>query len=250
MKLTGDTAILDVPVPFLTGRSLEKGEHDAFYVPDVSGKSASLYEHCILALSYSHRLGSHGLPLMGTGDWNDGMNRVGEAGRGESVWLGWFLCRTLTMFAEIAGSRRDGRRATKFLRWRDALAVSLDRSGWDGEWFRRAYFDDGTPLGTAAAHECRIDAIAQSWAVLSGVADADRAREAMTSVEHHLLDWDDRIACLFWPPFSHHHPNPGYIQSYPPGIRENGVSIRTERSGLSMRSRNCGRRNWPRGCLG
>ena len=222
VKLTGDASILDVPVPFLTGRALEKGEHDAFYVPDVSGRSASLYEHCVLALSYSHRLGSHGLPLMGTGDWNDGMNRVGEGGKGESVWLGWFLCRTLTTFAEIAGSRRDGRRAAKLLRWRDALAVSLDRSGWDGAWFRRAYFDDGTPLGTVDADECRIDAIAQSWAVLSGVADADRAREAMTSVERHLLDWDDRIACLFWPPFSHHIPNPGYIQSYPPGIRENG----------------------------
>jgi cyclic beta-1,2-glucan synthetase len=222
VKLTGDRSILDESVPFLSGRALEKDEHDAFYIPDVSSKAATLYEHCALALSYSYRLGSHGLPLMGTGDWNDGMNRVGEGGKGESIWLGWFLCRTLASFAEIAAWRRDGRRAAKFLRWRDALAVALDQSGWDGSWFRRAYFDDGTPLGTAAAGECRIDTIAQSWAALSGVANVDKARQAMASVENSLLDWDDRIACLFWPPFSHHSPNPGYIQSYPPGVRENG----------------------------
>ena len=222
VKLTGDTSILDERVSFLKGRQLEQGEHDAFYIPEVSSHRATLYDHCVLGLSRNAKSGVHGLPLMGTGDWNDGMNRVGEHGKGESIWLGWFLCSTLTVFEEIATARRDLARAGQFAARRAELAGAIDRKGWDGAWFRRAYFDDGTPLGTVAAEECRIDTIAQSWAILSGVAAPDKALTAMANVETHLIDWTDRIAQLFDPPFRHHVPDPGYIQGYPPGIRENG----------------------------
>jgi cyclic beta-1,2-glucan synthetase len=223
VDVCGDTAILDVDVPFLDGRPLADGEHDAYFVPSVSESSAPLFEHCVRALEQSLALfGSHGLPLMGTGDWNDGMNRVGEAGGGESVWLGWFLCATLVAWAPLVRARGDSARAKRWLARAEALRRALESAGWDGEWYRRAYFDDGTPLGSAANDECSIDAIAQSWSVLSGVANAGRSERAMAALDSRLIRRDDGVALLFTPPFDHTPLDPGYIKGYPPGIRENG----------------------------
>jgi len=219
---SGDAAVLDEIVPFLEGASLSPGQHDAFFQPLVSDRAASLFEHCALGLDQALALiGAHGLPLIGTGDWNDGMNRVGEAGRGESVWLGWLLLRTIALFAPLA-EIRDPNRARH---WRDAAAAmreALEREAWDGEWYRRATFDDGTWLGSSQCAECRIDSIAQSWAILSEAADPARAAKAMAAVETHLVRGDQGIACLFSPPFDAPERDPGYISAYPPGIRENG----------------------------
>lgn len=222
IETTADRAVLDEFVPFLEGPALAAGEHDSFFQPIDSDESASLYEHCALALDCSLSLGSHGLPLIGTGDWNDGMNRVGEAGRGESVWLGWFLYRTLLTFAGIAHSRGD---LTRTQRWRshaESLQSALEARAWDGNWYRRGYFDDGSPLGSVHNTECRIDSIAQSWAVLSGAAAPDRATRAMESMGEQLIEPGEKLALLFTPPFNHSLPDPGYIKGYPPGIRENG----------------------------
>jgi cyclic beta-1,2-glucan synthetase len=222
VKVTGDRDILDEVVPFLEGQSLAPGEHDAFFQPALSEESATLYEHCARALDRSLPHGAHGLPLMGTGDWNDGMNRVGEGGKGESVWLGWFLLSTLKAFAPVAGERGDTKRATA---WRDRvkkLQASLEKHGWDGNWYRRGFFDDGTPLGSAQNEECRIDSIAQSWAVLSGVGAPERATAAMDESYRQLVRQKDSLALLFTPPFDKTPKDPGYIKAYPPGIRENG----------------------------
>ena len=224
---SGDTAVLDESVPFLDGPALRPGEHDAFFQPMTADESASLFEHCARGLDQSLALtGSHGLPLIGTGDWNDGMNRVGQEGRGESVWLGWLLVRTIALFAPLA----DGRDPDRARRWRghaEALRQALEREAWDGAWYRRATFDDGTWLGSAVCGECRIDSIAQSWAVLSGAADPARAATAMASLDQRLVRRDDGLALLFTPPFDR--PpfdetvrDPGYIRGYPPGLRENG----------------------------
>ncbi len=223
VEVTGDHAVLDVAIPFLEGRSLAAGEYDAYFVPGVSETSAPLFEHCVRALEQSLDLfGAHGLPLMGTGDWNDGMNRVGEGGRGESVWLGWFLYATLQAFAPLARARGDAERAERWLRRAEALREALESTAWDGEWYRRGYFDDGTPLGSASSDECSIDAIAQSWSVLSGAADATRAERAMAALDARLIRREDKLALLFTPPFDHTALDPGYIKGYPPGIRENG----------------------------
>ena len=187
VNTTGDAAILDEVVPFLEGQHLGAHEHDSFYTPSISDQSATLFEHCSRALDQSLSLGRHGLPLIGTGDWNDGMNRVGEKGEGESVWLGWFLYTTLQAFAVIADNRRLGDQAAK---WRDHAAdlkTSLAGEAWDGGWYRRGFYDDGTPLGSAASEECRIDSIAQSWAVLSDASDESRNRIAMAAVERQLI---------------------------------------------------------------
>ena len=219
---TGDGAVLDEPVPFLDGPALEPGAHDAFFQPMPAELSASLFEHCARGLDQCLELtGPQGLPLMGTGDWNDGMNRVGEAGRGESVWLGWLLLRTLALFAPLA-AERDPERAQ---RWQDHAAKlrrAMERHAWDGDWYRRATYDDGTWLGSAEAAECRIDSIAQSWAVLSGAADPARAALAMAALDRELIRRDDRLALLFTPPFDQAPGDPGYIKGYPPGLRENG----------------------------
>ena len=167
-------------------------------------------------------MGEHGLPLIGTGDWNDGMNRVGAMGRGESVWLGWFLYATLVAFAPLARARGQRTRETQWLTHAATLRSSLERESWDGEWYRRGYFDDGTPLGSAGSTECRIDSIAQSWSVISGAADPIRAARAMTAVESHLIRRNAGLALLFAPPFDRTVLDPGYIKGYPPGIRENG----------------------------
>ena len=219
---SGDVAVLDVTVPFLDGPALQDGESDAFFVPSDAGESAPLFEHCARALDlYLQRTGVHGLPLIEGGDWNDGMNRVGEDGKGESVWLGWMLVRTIDMFAPIAESRDPVRAG----RWRAHAALvreALDREAWDGQWYRRATFDDGTWLGSKHSEECRIDSIAQSWSVLAGGADPARAAMAMTSLEDRLIRRDDALALLFWPPLDKTPLDPGYIKGYPPGLRENG----------------------------
>jgi cyclic beta-1,2-glucan synthetase len=222
VETTGETAVLDEPVPFIEGPPLAPGEHDAYFLPMPAEDSATLFEHCARALERSLAVGVHGLPLIGTGDWNDGMNRVGEHGRGESVWLGWFLCATLRAFAPLAEVRGEAARAATWSAHAAALQQALERDGWDGEWYRRGYFDDGTPLGAAASDECRIDAIAQSWAVISGAADPGRAKRAMAAVDELLIRVDDRLALLFTPPFDRTTLDPGYVRGYPPGIRENG----------------------------
>jgi cyclic beta-1,2-glucan synthetase len=222
VEVTGDRHVLDEMVPFLEGPALREGEVDAFFQPTLSDEQATLFEHCARALDQSLALGSHGLPLIGTGDWNDGMNRVGEHGKGESIWLGWFLHAALTEFARLADGREEQTRAANWRRHTAALAEALARDGWDGEWYRRAYFDDGTPLGSASNDECRIDAIAQSWGVISCAAEPTRAAQAMAAVDQNLIRRDDRVALLFTPPFDQTPLDPGYIKGYPPGIRENG----------------------------
>ena len=222
VDVTGDRTVLDEKVPFLEGQTLEPGEHDNFFNPTVSDQKATVFEHCALALDASLALGVHGLPLIGTGDWNDGMNRVGEKGAGESVWLGWFLYAALTAFIPLAEARQETVRASKWSAHAAALQASLEREAWDGEWYRRAFFDDGEPLGASANEECRIDSIAQSWAALSGAGARDRAAKAMSAVERELIRRDDGLALLFAPPFDKTALDPGYIKGYPPGIRENG----------------------------
>jgi cyclic beta-1,2-glucan synthetase len=222
VTVTGDDAVLDETVAFLEGPGIAPGEADRFFTPDASAQAASLYEHCALALDTSLTLGGHGLPLMAGGDWNDGMNRVGQAGRGESVWLGWFLHATLGRFAGLADARGDAARAG---RWRDhgrALAGALDAEAWDGDWYRRGWYDDGAPLGSASNEECRIDQIAQSWAVISGAGEPARAARAMAAVERELIAPGEGLALLFTPPFDKTPLDPGYIKGYPPGLRENG----------------------------
>ena len=222
VEVTGDLHVLDEMVPFLEGRTLHEGENEAFFQPTVSAARATLFEHCALALDQSLACGSHGLPLIGTGDWNDGMNRIGEKGKGESIWLGWLLHAALTAFARLADGRDEQTRAAEWRRHTAALGDALEREGWDGDWYRRAYFDDGTPVGSAASSECRIASIAQAWSVISRAADPTRAARAMAAVEKYLVRHDDGLALLFTPPFDKTPLDPGYIKGYPPGIRENG----------------------------
>jgi len=222
VAVTGDLSVLDEMIPFLEGPVLREGERDAFFEPAISQKSASLFDHCALALDKSLATGTHGLPLMGTGDWNDGMDRVGEGGKGESVWLGWFLYSTLVTFAQIAERRGESARTHEWLQHTADLKDALDQQGWDGDWYRRAYFDDGSPLGSIVNSECRLDSIAQSWAVISGAGEPARAQRAMAAVDKYLVRRDDLLALLFTPPFENALPDPGYIKGYPRGIRENG----------------------------
>jgi cyclic beta-1,2-glucan synthetase len=209
LRTTGDVTMLDEEVAWLDGPSLEEGQAEAYFEPIQSEDRATLYEHCALALDRSLAVGSHGLPLIAGGDWNDGMNRVGREGRGESVWLGWFLHVNLTEFARIADGRGEAERAASWRSRADSLRTCLEAEAWDGEWYKRAFFDDGTPLGSAQNDECQIDSIPQSWAVLSGAADPQRARRAMASVEQRLVRRDDRLALLFSPPFDRTTLDPG-----------------------------------------
>jgi cyclic beta-1,2-glucan synthetase len=222
LEVTGDTTLLDEMVPFLEGPALAEGQHELYFEPRMSEMRATLFEHCARALDRSLTVGSHGLPLMGTGDWNDGMNRVGQKGRGESVWLAWFLHTVLREFAKVAAQRGEHVRAETWRLHVSALKAAIERDGWDGEWYRRAYFDDGTPLGSAADPECRIDSIAQSWGVISGAADPGRGVRAMAAVEQHLVNRRDGLILLLTPPFDRMSRDPGYIKGYVPGIRENG----------------------------
>jgi cyclic beta-1,2-glucan synthetase len=222
IQLTGDREILDAEIPFIEGPPLPRDRHDAFYEPAIGKQKASLFEHCKRGLEGSLYMGEHGLPLIGTGDWNDGMNRVGEHGKGESVWLGWFLYSTLMGFAPLARERGDLALASAWLGHAARLRTALEQHGWDGEWYRRGFYDDGTPLGSANNDECRIDAIAQAWGVISGAANPARAAQAMESLETHLLRRDPPLALLFTPPFEKSLQEPGYVKGYPRGIRENG----------------------------
>ncbi len=219
---TADTGVLDEPVHFLEGRPVSP-EDDSYYdLPGRSAEAGSLYEHCVRAVTHGLRFGARGLPLMGSGDWNDGMNLVGMGGKGESVWLGFFLCEVLRQFSPLARARGDAAFAKRCESEGARLRQSLEQHGWDGEWYRRAYFDDGTPLGSARGAECRIDSLSQSWAVLSGAGDAQRARTAMQAVDERLVRREDALVQLLDPPFDKSNLDPGYIRGYVPGVRENG----------------------------
>lgn len=221
LNVTGDSGVLNEEVPFLQSPPLEPHEQERYETPAVATTSATLYEHCRRAVVRGLRTGPHGLPLMGCGDWNDGMNRVGELGQGESVWVGWFLLVLLRDFLPLMHSRGDGPAAQEFQGRADAIRHALEQHAWDGQWYRRAYFDDGTPLGSAQNDECQIDSIAQSWAVFAG-ASPDRCQQAISAVCDRLVKWDDRLVLLFTPPFNQTMLDPGYIKGYLPGIRENG----------------------------
>jgi cyclic beta-1,2-glucan synthetase len=223
VRTTADASVLDEYVPFLTMRPLAPDEHEAYELPQVADEHGSVYEHCLRALRRACTTGAHGLPLIGIGDWNDGMNRVGVEGRGESVWLAWFLITTLRAFAGHAEARGDDAVARQFRRQANAYVEAVEAHGWDGAWYRRAYFDDGTPLGSLGSDECRIDSIAQSWSVISGAALPERQTEAMRSLEEHLVREDARLIMLLTPPFDETPNDPGYIKGYLPGVRENGA---------------------------
>ncbi len=222
VTVTGDTGVLDESVQFLEGRPVNADEESYYDLPQGSAEFGTLYEHCLRAIKHGLKFGEHGLPLIGCGDWNDGMNLVGVKGKGESVWLAFFLYHVLQRFAELARRRGDAGSAEQFTAEAAQLQQSIELHGWDGDWYRRAYFDDGTPLGSATNQECQIDSIAQSWAVLSGAAHPARARLAMDSVDHRLVRRDQRLIQLFDPPFDKSALEPGYIKGYVPGVRENG----------------------------
>jgi len=222
LEATGDRSILDEQVPYLTAPALEPGQDEVFLQPEPAGETADLFDHCCRALDRSLSRGAHGLPLFGTGDWNDGMNRVGREGRGESVWMGFFLVTIIDGFLPLCLARDDQERATRYRVYRDQLIHTLNESGWDGGWYRRGYYDDGSPLGSWENKECAIDALAQAWSVLSGVAPTDRARQAMDAVEEHLIDDEQRLIRLLTPPFVDTDHDPGYIKGYVAGVRENG----------------------------
>jgi len=222
VTLRGDTGVLDERVPFLEGRAVNPTEDSYYDLPARSEESATLYEHCVRAIENGLRFGAHGLPLMGSGDWNDGMNLVGDGGRGESVWLAFFLYDTLQRFAGIASLKADEPFAERCRSQAAALLEHIEASGWDGAWYRRAYFDDGEPLGSATNPECQIDSLPQSWAVLSGAGDPSRRRQALAAVDARLVRRDLRLIQLFDPPFSSSALEPGYVKGYVPGVRENG----------------------------
>ncbi|TKB26004.1 glycosyl transferase [Desulfopila sp. IMCC35006] len=222
VRTTGDTDILLAEIPFLQGGLLADDQHELFSTPDITQEHATLFEHCRRAVNRGLTAGPHGLPLMGTGDWNDGMNLVGAKGKGESVWLAWFLCDCLQGMAELATLMQQPELSQAYREKRSVLAAQVEKSAWDGAWYLRGTFDDGTPLGSNRNSEARIDSLPQSWAWLSGVADPKRAGEAMESAWHHLVHEDEGLTLLFTPPFDHSEPSPGYIRGYPPGVRENG----------------------------
>jgi cellobiose phosphorylase len=219
---TGDTGVLDETIRFLEGRELNPEEESYYDQPQQSAESASLYDHCVRALKNGLRFGAHGLPLMGCGDWNDGMNLVGREGRGESVWLAWFLIQNLHQFAGLARNRGDTAIVDLCVQQAAVLQENIEKNAWDGDWYRRAYFDDGTPLGSATNDECQIDSISQSWAVLSGAGEPSRARQAMAAIDEYLVRRDAQLIQLLTPPFDHSALEPGYIKGYVPGVRENG----------------------------
>jgi cellobiose phosphorylase len=222
VEATADTEILDVAISFIDGPPLKDGELEAFFAPSISSDRASLFEHCRRAIEKGATSGPTGLPLIGTGDWNDGMNRVGKDGRGESVWLAWFLIDILKRFARICDNRGEQQFAADCRARAAGLAATVERTSWDGQWYRRAYFDDGTPIGSKQDDEAQIDSLPQSWSVISDAANPDRAARAMQSVEEYLIRKKDKLVLLFTPPFDHSTPHPGYIMGYPPGVRENG----------------------------
>ncbi|HSL55546.1 MAG TPA: glucoamylase family protein [Pyrinomonadaceae bacterium] len=222
INVTGDESVLDEVVPFIEQPPLAPDQHENYTQPTISEETAPIYEHCARAIDRSLAVGKHGLPLMGGGDWNDGMNRVGIGGKGESVWLGWFLYTTLAAFTPHVDVRKQKMRGNRYRKHLDNLRKALEEKAWDGDWYRRAYFDDGSPLGSARNEECRIDSIAQSWAVISGASDPYRMGRAMAAVEEYLIRRGDGLVILFTPPFDKGNLDPGYIKGYVPGVRENG----------------------------
>ena len=222
LETTGDASLLDEAVPFLEGAGIPEGAEDAYYAPTIGSDKASVFEHAARAIDHSLRTGTHGLPLMGTGDWNDGMNRVGHEGRGESVWLAWFLCDVVAKFSPIAAARGEAARVLRWAEARRGWLAALQEHGWDGAWYRRAFFDDGSPLGSKDNVECRIDLIAQAWAVLSKAAPEAEAAQAMRSLDAMLADANAGLLHLLDPPLAEAQPSAGYIQAYPAGVRENG----------------------------
>jgi cyclic beta-1,2-glucan synthetase len=219
---TGDEDVLREKAPFLKGEPLAPDEVNRYGFYEPGAEEHSLYEHCCRALNKGTTAGAHGIPLMGGGDWNDGMNRVGIGGMGESVWLGWFLYSALIRFAPLCECMGDTKRGATYRKQAEALRQALENNAWDWGWYRRAYYDDGTPLGSSENEECQLDAIAQSWSVLSGAAERKRAAQAMEAVARRLVLKDDRLILIFTPPFDKTDHDPGYIKGYPPGIRENG----------------------------
>jgi cellobiose phosphorylase len=219
---TGDTGVLNESRHVLEGRLVESREDSYYDLPRRSEEAATLYQHGVRAIVKALHFGPHGLPLMGSGDWNDGMNLVGDHGTGESVWLAFFLYEVLMRFSGVARAQGDIAFAERCQAEASGLKANIEQHAWDGDWYRRAYFDDGTPLGSRESPECTIDSISQSWAVLSGAADSVRARRAMEAVDAHLVNRDDRLIKLLSPPFDKSPLNPGYIKGYVPGVRENG----------------------------
>jgi cellobiose phosphorylase len=219
---TGDVGVLDESAHFLEGRPVSADEDSYYDLPGRSEESASLYEHGVRAILRGLRFGEHGLPLMGTGDWNDGMNRVGEHGSGESVWVAFFLYEVLRRFAEVAHARDDRAFADRCETEATQLRRNIEKHGWDGQWYLRAYFDDGSPLGSQSNAECQIDSVAQSWSVLSGAGGAERSSLAMESVDQRLVRRKEGLVQLLDPPFDKSNLDPGYIKGYVPGVRENG----------------------------
>ena len=222
VHVTADTGVLDEVVGYIEGRPVAADEESYYDLPTQSERRDTLYKHCVQAIEHSMPRGAHGLPLIGAGDWNDGMNRIGEKGKGESVWLGFFLYQVLTQFAALAHRHGDGAFAERCESEAVKLQQALEKEGWDGQWYRRAYFDDGTPLGSKDNEECRIDSIAQSWSVLSGAASEERRTQAMESLNQHLVRRDAGLIQLLDPPFDKSSLDPGYIKGYVPGVRENG----------------------------
>lgn len=222
IRSTGDESVLQEEIPFIKARQLEENEHEVYLEPEKSDETASLYEHCRRAIDLSLRFGEHGIPLMGGGDWNDGMNRVGEEGKGESVWLGFFLYSVLTGFRKICRIMNDEETEKRYKLQASDLKKNLNKNGWDGKWYLRAFYDDGTPLGSSENEECRIDGISQAWSVISGVASESRGKKSLEAAEHHLISTHEKIIRLLTPPFDRTKKNPGYIKGYIPGVRENG----------------------------
>ena len=222
VRVTGEEDILRAEVPFLSAEPLTDEQNEQFSIPEISLERGTIFEHCRRAVGRGLTIGAHGLPLMGTGDWNDGMNLVGAGGKGESVWLAWFLCDCLQGMAELAGLMQQPDLGRTYREERTALIQRTEQAGWDGEWYLRGTFDDGSPLGSAANTEARIDSLPQSWAQLSGAAEPARAGQALDSAWRHLVCEDEGLVLLFTPPFNTSRPSPGYIKGYPPGVRENG----------------------------
>jgi cyclic beta-1,2-glucan synthetase len=223
LSVTHDSSILDERVHYLKMRTLQPGEDELYELPEISDIEETLFDHCVRALNRACTTGAHGLPLIGSGDWNDGMNRVGIEGRGESVWLAWFLISTLQNFAEHAEARGQSEVASEMRDRADGYSAAIEDAAWDGEWYRRAYYDDGTPLGSKESDECKIDSIAQSWSVISGAGNPERSAQAMQSLNKYLVRDDAKLIMLLTPPFDHGTHDPGYIQGYLPGVRENGA---------------------------
>jgi cyclic beta-1,2-glucan synthetase len=222
IRITGDKDILNEETPFLEDEPLKEHEDESYRIPRISDSKSSIYDHCIRAIERALKFGEHGLPLIGSGDWNDGMNTVGNKGKGESVWLGWFMCSILKSFAPICKDRGEEERAERYISISKNIVRAIEENAWDGNWYRRAYFDNGKPLGSIQNSECQIDSLAQSWAVISGAGDRERINTAMNALENYLVKRDEGLIKLLTPPFDEGDLEPGYIKSYVPGVRENG----------------------------